>query len=270
MKAQTVRTMASLILAGAFIGTSYAAPPTEPLGIKGDIERKLNRRLYEIAQDPSFMTRLDQTNAFRSTEEYAATLADSLAEARKVLPEVFSAANMKTGFTAVCMADRKVFFWISLDDHVLVGWIPIITRQAWEGPLVIKEDLIVWLVPLPQKKTKLIDAWQNRATGSSESSWLADVLKKGLGVDLTEAVMTNQNKTTLHGRMAVSCAELSRVEHLIAANVTEHLVQVEVSLRSTEFKEMPGKWGSKSIKLDDIMKRNSMIDLPFIWPPNEE
>jgi hypothetical protein len=257
MNAETLKEMAlALTLIGASIISAYSTPAIEPLGIGGDMERSLNRRLHAIAHDPSLMTRLDQKKNFRATEAYAATLTACLTEARNVLPEVFSATNMEHAVTAMCLADARVYFWLPLDDRVLVGWIPIIGKEKSE---VVRNDLVFWLVPQPRKRTKLIDAWQNRATGRSDSSWLADVLKTGLGVDLTGVVLANQNKTTLQGRIVVSS-----VEHSIAANVTEHLVQIEISLRSNVDKELPGK---------PVMAESTLNDMPVVlpfWPPTEE
>lgn len=257
MNAETVKEwVLALFLMGASLINVHSAPAMEPLGIRGELERSLNRRLYAIACDPSLMTRLDQEKNFRTSEAYTATLAASLVEARNVLSEVFSATNMQHAVTALCLADARVYFWLPTDDCVLVGWIPIIRK---EKPDVMKNDLVLWLVPQPRKRTKLIDIWQNRVAGRSDSFWLADVLKAGLSVDLAGAELTSQNKTTLQGRIVVSGGE-----HSIVANATEHVVQIEVSLRPKVDRDFPGK---------PVMGESTLNDMPVVlpfWPPKEE
>jgi hypothetical protein len=262
MKVEVVKRMAlGLILMGAFVADAASVGEIEPLEMRGEMERSLNRRLYAIAIDPSLMRRLDQKLKYRTTAEYDAALDASLAAARVVLPEVFSATNMDHAVTAMCLADERVFFWLRLDDCTLVGWIPI-TTTTMPNPNVVTNSLTLWLIPQSRNKTKLINVWLNRDKNRLDSFWLADVLAKGLNVNLARAVLTSQDKTKLQGRIRVS-----REEHSVDVTATEHLVQVEITLRPIG-RIYPGKPEIRELKVSDEIERGS-VDLLF-WPPKEE
>lgn len=147
MKSEFVqRALLGFVLASILATDVYSAPSLEPLDIGSVAAMNLDRRLYAIAHDPSLMTKLDQRKCFRNTEAYDARLAASVAVARRVLPELISVTNLQKAVTAMCLADGRVYFWLSLDDRILLGWIPMVLKNG-----DAEKKLVLWLVP---KKTR--------------------------------------------------------------------------------------------------------------------
>jgi len=257
MKSEFVqRALLGFVLASILATDVYSAPSLEPLDIGSVAAMNLDRRLYAIAHDPSLMTKLDQRKCFRNTEAYDARLAASVAVARRVLPELISVTNLQKAVTAMCLADGRVYFWLSLDDRILLGWIPMVLKNG-----DAEKKLVLWLVPKKNEASNLSNLWQRHNPIQENAIWFSDIVKEGFGITLAGGVQTNKTVIAFQGRTLVATS-IDTMWCAVETKIAERVVQIEIILSSKTDSL------AQSVFIDADLNYDIDSALPF-WPPEE-
>ncbi|OGV61756.1 MAG: hypothetical protein A2283_23815 [Lentisphaerae bacterium RIFOXYA12_FULL_48_11] len=223
--------------------------------IEDESARVLNRRIFEIANNPEILKRLDQRCNYRTDKGYSDVLTSSLLMASRVLPSVFTSTNLNRIITAVCVADSKVFFWFPKDDHVLIGWVPLVSSKDVES---YRKEIVLWLVPQVSKRTKLTEAWDRRSTPSVDDSWVVDFLTLALNVKLKNVQKDKVKDKAMRATMCVS-----NKEHDIGVVSAKSILEIRIPLRSNRDQTLPV---APVAGPDDLNEMPTI--LPF-WPPKE-
>ena len=91
-------------------------------------------RINAIVRNPKLLWKLDQRYVFSIDKFYGVTLKHAIKASGHFLPYVFYTENTNKLITALCVIDKKVFFWLPETDQNLVGWIPLISKDAFKVP----------------------------------------------------------------------------------------------------------------------------------------
>jgi hypothetical protein len=234
---------------------------------KINAEGQLDRCLLAIATDPNLLKKIDQRNIFNRDDVYHDVLRKTLDNASKFIPyDINNPANLNDAnkptnlMVSLCLADSRVYFWRSLDDRNVIGWISIQGIQEWRTNK--EPTLTVWIVPQLNKTTSFTENWRELAKQKNITSKKA-LMKLALDIDVADA---NSDGEQLRGRIKVKTYENHSVRLFMSGNI----FQTEIMLLSDESIGKPGKPGILGpIQEGEGVLKNLPISLPF-WPPKED
>ena len=144
------------------------------------VEGQLDRKLLAIAADPSLLKKIDQKRNFKSGDAYDDMLRATLDRARALLPSLVGEDGATNVTVALCLADGRAYFWKSLGDRDVLGWIPI---NVVAGRVSKTTRMTVWIVPRLDKESAFAKNWREDGKAKNAASVKA-LMKSALDVDV--------------------------------------------------------------------------------------
>ena len=174
-----------------FIETSSATTPKAIELENINNEERLDSCLLAIAIDPNLLQRIDQKQNFINNKVYFDVLQQTLDSASKFIsydvniPENLSDMNKPSNLTvSLCLADSRVYFWNTLADHDVIGWISIYGNSQLTKTKEPK--LTVWIVPrLDKTSSSFVRNWRELAKQENNIS-KKSLMKLALNLDIED------------------------------------------------------------------------------------
>ena len=214
------------------------------------VEGQLDRKLLAIAADPSLLKKIDQKRNFKSGDAYDDMLRATLDRARALLPSLVGEDGATNVTVALCLADGRAYFWKSLGDRDVLGWIPI---NVVAGRVSKTTRMTVWIVPRLDKESAFAKNWREDGKAKNAASVKA-LMKSALDVDVAGP---KQDKGKVRGS-----AKFGRKSHVVQVYVSGNVLQAEVEL----FSVGSGRRRSKASISPSVLNMFP-TSLPF-WPPD--
>lgn len=224
----------------------------------GDINKdELDSCLLAITNEPNLLKRIDQKQNFISNNVYFDELKRTLNSASIFISydvnilENLSDVNKPANLTvSLCLADSRVYFWNTLADHAVIGWISIYGNSQLTK--TNEPKLTVWIIPRLSKSTSFVSSWTELAKQESIIS-KKSLMKLALNLDIEDV---NTDIEQVYGKIKNKGNQYS-VNIVTSGNI----LQAEIMLLYDGGIHMSG--GKPSML--SILKFMP-TDLPF-WPP---
>ena len=233
----------------------------------GNINKEgLDRCLFAIAIDPNMLLKIDQRNFFNKDDVYLDVLRKTLNSTHQFIPydvnnpAILSDVNKpKNLIASLCLDDSRVYFWNTLDDRDVIGWVSIQGQQEWETSSEPK--LMVWIIPHWDKSTSFVKDLNEDSKQSSVA--LKALMKLALDIGIED---TNNDIEQLFGMIKTKANRYHNVKIVMSGNI----FQLEINLITGDGKLQPGNsriFGL--ISKEDRVLKDWGTGLPF-WPPKVE